>query len=265
MAPAAGCLLDARELAFLRWLFDQAGLELRSYRHETLHRRLAACLRTLRVNSVTEARAVLLRHPAKIAAAVGAMVIGVTALFRDADVFDGLAQSVLPALPQPPHRRRIWSVGCSNGDEIYSVAMLLSELGLLDGTELLATDCRAAAIANVRRAIYRHDDLRKLSPVWQERYFVPDGGELRVVRQLQQAVQTRVADVTRVREPGVWDLILCRNMAMYLRPSVAAELWAHFEQSIRPGGFLVLGKAERPEGCGRLSMIAPCIYRRDRG
>ena len=264
--PAAASLLEPREHAFLRWLFEQAGLELRSYRHETLHRRLAACLRTLRVNSVIEARAALLRHPAKISAAVGALVIGVTSLFRDSEVFDYLATAVLPSLPQTPHRRRIWSVGCSDGDEVYSVAIQLSELGLLNGTELLATDCRSAAIANVRKAVYLSADLQKLSPALLDRYFTRDGTDWRIVRELRQVVQTRVADVTRVREPGIWDMIFCRNMAMYLQPQRwRRSLWAQPEQSIRPGGFLVLGKAERPAGCTRLSLVAPCVYRRDRG
>jgi len=264
-APVTASLLDPCDAAFLRWLFAQAGLELRSYRQETLHRRLAACLRSLHVNNVAEARKLLLRQPDKIAVATDALVIGVTSLFRDVDVFDYLLQSVLPALPQAPYRRRIWSVGSSDGDEIYSVAILLAELGLLDHTELLATDCRSAAIANIRKATYRLADLQNIPLEWRERYFTPDGGDWRVVRELRQAVQTRLADVTRIGEPGAWDMILCRNMAMYLRPDVATDLWARFEEAIRPGGFLILGKAERPQGCTRLSMVAPCIYRRDRG
>ena len=65
-------------------------------------------------------------------------------------------------------------------------------------------------------------------------------------------------------EPGQWDVILCRNMAMYLAPEAAAALWRNLDSLLRPGGILVLGKAERPTGT-RLSMIAPCVYRRDRG
>jgi chemotaxis methyl-accepting protein methylase len=90
-------------------------------------------------------------------------------------------------------------------------------------------------------------------------------GGFEVRESLRSAVQWRTSDVTQVHEPGAWDLILCRNMAMYLRSCAAAQLWRAMEASLRPGGFLVLGKAERPAGAKRLSAIAPCIYRRDRG
>jgi chemotaxis methyl-accepting protein methylase len=59
-------------------------------------------------------------------------------------------------------------------------------------------------------------------------------------------------------------LILCRNLTMYLRPEVAGRVWEALEHALRPGGFLVLGKAERPIGARRLGVVAPCIFRRDR-
>ena len=82
---------------------------------------------------------------------------------------------------------------------------------------------------------------------------------------LRTAVQWRTADVMRVQEPGVWDLILCRNMAMYLRPEASGKLWDLFERALRPGGYLVMGKAERPANARRLSPVGPCVFRRDRG
>jgi chemotaxis protein methyltransferase CheR len=100
-------------------------------------------------------------------------------------------------------------------------------------------------------------------PAWWDKYFTREELRLRVAPQLRSAIRWRTGDVTQIREPGQWDVILCRNMAMYLRPHVAAALWNELEEALRPGGFLILGKAERPTGARGLSAVSPCIYRRD--
>jgi chemotaxis methyl-accepting protein methylase len=245
--------------SFLHFVFHQGGLNIACYRPETLRRRLNACLRALRVQNIGDAARLLLKNPEKLTTAIDALIIGVTSFFRDREVFDHLSCTVLPALPR---RRRIWSIGCSHGHEIYSVAMLLAEQGALGRAELLATDCRSEAIARVRNGIFDNDDLKPVPQPWLERYFVREAADWRIADPLRQAVRARVADVTTMREPGVWDLILCRNMAIYLRGSVAGRLWAQLALALRPGGFLVLGKAERPACCSRLTPVAPCIYRR---
>ena len=209
--------------------------------------------------------------PSAVAAAVGTMVLGVTSFFRDAAVFDHVTHSVLPALPRHGGHPRIWSAGCSDGEEVYSLAMLLAEAGLLAGSHLLGTDCRTQAVARARAGRYATRALRDVPPAWQAKYFVADGAgaaaaapAVRVRPELRAAVQWRTGDVTRVCEPGAWDLIFCRNLVMYLRPEVAGRVWGALEASLRPGGFLVVGKAERPTGAQRLGLVAPCIYRRDR-
>lgn len=265
--------LAANEERFVNWLFERGGLDARSYRPETLRRRLPACLRAIRATSVTDARLLLEADPAAIAVAVNAIVLGVTGFFRDAGVFDHLTYTVLPALPRAAAGRsagaggarpRVWSAGCSDGEELYSVAMLLAEMDLLDGSYLLGTDCRPQAVARARAACYEPRMLRDVSVSWQAKYFEPDGALARARPELRNAVQFRTGDLTRLREPGAWDLILCRNLTMYLRPDVAGRLWNALQAALRPGGFLVVGKAERPAGAQRLGLVAPCIYRRDR-
>ena len=279
--PAAGggtnelAPLTVEEEAFVRWLFERAGLDAADYRNETLRRRLPACLRAVRAASPVDARRRLQADASLLPVAVGAMVIGVTSFFRDPAVFEVLASDVLPSLARRAGSR-VWSVGCSTGEELYSVAILMAEAGLLEGSQLLGTDCRAAAVRAARAGVYDSAAVTKHVPVaWLERYFEPAepagprraraSGRWRVRADLRGATQWRAGDVTRVAEPGGWDLILCRNAVMYLRCDVAGRVWERLEQSLRPGGFLVLGRAERPAGAQRLSLVAPCVYRRDRG
>jgi chemotaxis methyl-accepting protein methylase len=256
-------LIDG-EYRFVHALFQRGGLEMSAYRHETLHRRLPACLRTLRVATADEALLALARaDDSVVTAGINAMVIGVTGFFRDAAVFHYLRDAVLPSLPRHGGHPRVWSAGCSDGEEMYSVAMLLAEQELLSGAYLLGTDCRATALERARDGRYDARTLASVSRERQERHFVPAGGESkRACDRLRGAVQWRRGDVTRLCEPGAFDLILCRNLAMYLTPDAAARLWQQLENALRPGGFLVLGKAERPAGATRVAAVAPCVYRR---
>jgi chemotaxis methyl-accepting protein methylase len=258
--PAAA----TEEQALLRWLFQQGGLDSRDYKMETLRRRVPSCLRALRAGSLSEARQILQRNPALIKLALSSLVIGVTGFFRDTVVFDTLAQRVLPELTSRGSAARIWSVGCSEGAELYSVAMLLAEHGVLHRCYLLGTDCRSDAIRRAAEGAYDAAAMKAIPRELANRYFTLNEDRWLIHSWLRTVVQWRSANVLEVQEPGTWDMILCRNMAIYLRAAAAGRLWQKLLASLRPGGILVLGKAERPLPPDGLSPIGPCVYRRKR-
>ncbi len=257
--------LSEENASFLRWLFAQAGLDVCQYRVETLQRRLPACLRALRVRSPAQARRLLEQSPPVIPTALSAMLVGVTMFFRDPSVFDMLRQQVLPVLTRGRTGVQVWSVGCSDGAELYSIALLLAEMNLLTGSYLLGTDCRCEAISRARAGCYDLEAIKNVPAPLRQRYFLPQASFWQLLPGLRAAVRWRIADILKTHEPGVWDLILCRNTTIYLRPEAIASLWEQFENALRPGGILVLGRAERPLGAKRLSLLGPCLYRRSRG
>ena len=267
--------------AFFAWIFLEAGLSARHYRPLSLLRRLPACLRALRVDDVAQARRLLRRHPQFISVAVGALLLGVTEFFRDANVFEAL-EAGLPALLRASaadgnRPLRVWSAGCSDGAELYSVAMLLAELCALQRCELLGTDCRREAIVTATKGVFSATGLRGLPAAMIDRYVLPDAGANvmsgegsklhRIDERLRGAVRWLQSDLLGGPQPGPWDLVLCRNVAMYLEPLAADRLWRGIVSSLWPGGLLVLGKAERPSAAAarELSPVAPCIYRRRYG
>lgn len=268
MQPAVSWLtereasLPQAEGDFLAWLFAQAGLCAADYRSETLLRRLPACLRLLHVGSLAEARLVLERTPTLVSAAMDVMLVGVTSFFRDEAVFRQLSEQWLPRLAEPRGGVYVWSVGCSDGPELYSMAILLSELGLLDHSYLLGTDCRSEAIERVREATYSESALAGVPAGLRERYFVRVDQRWRVSDSLRRCVRARQANILDHGEPGLWDVILCRNTSIYLRSSASHRLWSRLEASLRHGGILVLGKSERPLSAQRLQCQAQCIYRK---
>jgi chemotaxis methyl-accepting protein methylase len=94
------------------------------------------------------------------------------------------------------------------------------------------------------------------------RYFSFDQSSYVARDALRRAARWRWANVLAAPEPGPWDLVLCRNLAIYLQPDAVARLWAGLAAVVRPGGLLVSGKAERPVGQADLEPEGPCIYRR---
>jgi chemotaxis methyl-accepting protein methylase len=227
---------------------------------------LPACLRVVRANSTAHARAILERHHALIGPAISAVLIGVTSFFRDSRVFADLDSIVLSKFADRASAR-IWSIGCSDGMEMYSVAMLLAERRVLHRVFLLGTDCRVTATRAAAAGRFDRQALGDVPANLLARYFCPTRADADVYEMnafIRAQVQWRTADVVSTAEPGPWDVILCRNMAMYMRADAVSELWNRLARALRPGGYLVLGKAERPHGQSCLVPVAPCIYRRQR-
>lgn len=257
--------LPPEEAAFLNHVFGLADLPLPSYRLAPLARRLPACLRALKVASLSAAAEAVARHPEALRVAIDALVIGVTSFFRDPHVFDHLRDFVIPALDAQQRPLRIWSAACSDGAELYSVAMLMTAHGATLRT-LLGTDCRPTAIRLARQAKYALNQVAPINPDLRERFFVPcERGKFQIIPAMRLQCEWRNADLLQDPPPpnerGTWDMVLCRNMAIYLNDSAAARVWITLAAALRPGGFLVAGKAERPR-VGGLYRVGPCVYRK---
>ncbi len=249
---------------FPGWVLAQAGLDPESYRSTPLGRRVPACLRALQVASTAEARVRLQKRPDLVPDAVTMLLIGVTQFWRDADVFAALRTMVLPAIRQRRVPVRIWSAACSTGEELYTMAILLADAGLLDTSELVGTDCRADAIESAAQSVYAASSLDSVPEAARLRYFERVGArESRPIFPLRKRTRWRVADLLQEVEPGPWDIILWRNNAIYLDPNVAAAVFARLISQLSAGGFLVVGKAERPPAGAPLTSVCRCIYRKD--
>jgi chemotaxis methyl-accepting protein methylase len=182
-------------------------------------------------------------------------------------VFAVLRSAVLPhLLARRPHLR-VWSLGCSEGQELYSVAILLRELGVdLRTVELIGSDMRAGAVQRAATGRYTETEIRGVPPEWLARYFQKESHGYRVVEEVRSNVRWRRSNAVAWESPHThWDLILYRNLAIYLAPEAAAWTWAHLAERVSLGGVLVTGKAERPPQGLRLRRLSPCVYRRPEG
>jgi len=261
LAPARHEAPEDRISPFITWSLNQIGLDASSYRARPLERRLPACFRALRVASEDAARRKLERHPELVPVAVNALMLGVTEFFRDPDVFATL-RGILDLLSRARGPLRIWSVSCSSGCELFSVGLILADQGHLAGCRLLGTDCRAEALDHARRASYSEAEVAKIPMDLRSVHFERAGERLRVREPLRSQPEWRLEDAVREEISATWDVVLWRNAAIYMKPPVAEVVWNRLAASLRPGGVLVTGNAERPTFAPRMQRVAACIYSR---
>lgn len=244
------------------FVLARAGLQPAAYRHGPLERRVGACLRAVKADTEQSALERIQARPDLLGTVLSTLLIGVSEFFRDTAAFEVLRSTVVPALQRHGGELRIRSVGCSTGAELYSVAMLLAEAGLLDRAVLLGTDCRPDAVAAAARGLYSDHDLRGVHPEVRARHFEHTRCGWRVHDRLRAATAWRVADATTAdTDFGQWDLVLCRNLVIYLQARTAEALLERVAAGLRPGGFLMVGKAERPPRRLGLTAVGRCVFR----
>lgn len=262
--PRSADTLDAIDPAtarFYRRLFERRGLQVERYRSAVLARRERACLRAIGVASVEEAEAALDRDEL-VERGLQAVMIGVTSFFRDESIYAALSD-IVPARARPrPGGVRVLSVGCSEGAELYSLAILLAELGIATA-EMAGVDCRHAAIHQARQGVYPRDSLVDLPGTLRARYFDGVRGSadrVQVAAPLRERCRWWVGDAFTLGTAEWYDIVACRNLAIYLEPSAARDLWSRLWEQTRAGGILVVGKAERPDQASGFRRIGPCLY-----
>lgn len=202
---------------------------------------------------------------------VDALLNQETFFFRDALVIESVATAIeqLDAA-EPTRRQRVWSAGCSNGQEIYSLAMSLLDRGNFRSTnlpEMLASDVSAATVSRARQGHFSQFEVQRGLPVRTlMRWFAPAGENWNIRPEITRAVKFRQHDlVDGPMPPGLFDVVMCRNVLLYFPQLVRQKVLERLSRSIRPDGLLVLGAGETVLGLS--DAFDPCqkfrgLYRR---
>lgn len=183
-------------------------------------------------------------------AVVDALLNHETSFFRDAAVLDLVVEAAQALQAETPGRRlRIWSAGCSLGQEPYSLAMLFEEAAITRGMvmpEIVATDVSAAALARARAGRFSQFEIQRGLPVRRMvSWFDSIDGEWVIRPELSRRVQFRQHNLARDPAPlGKFDLVLCRNVLLYFAADVRTRVFRTLRDATRDGGLLVLGAGE---------------------
>lgn len=225
-------------------LSESADLELAAYREEHVRERVRRALDREGLTHETALADLLSRDAAARGRFRRSLAVSVSGLFRDPEQFDVLEHELLPPLLADGRRLRVWSAGCADGSELYSVALVLERLGALGRSSLLGSDLLDENLAAARAGVYggvTFDACLRARIRWERRDLVRAGAA-----------------------PGPWNLILCRNLAIYLAPAAKAVLHERLVATLAPGGVLLLGRSERlarPAALG-LERAATHAYRK---
>jgi chemotaxis protein methyltransferase CheR len=232
---------------FRRHVLVLTEIDLDQYKRPQLLRRLATLLRRGVASDLLGYARWLADDPAELAFFRGWLTINVTEFFRDPSRWIELRDRLLPDLLRRRHALRVWSAGCSNGAEPFSLAMLLDDLGDSGRHHVLATDLDPAALALARAGgPYRETQLQNVTPARLDRFFVPGQGTSgwHVRPELRARVTFRQTDLTRRAPDRDYDLIVCRNVIIYLTDAARNVVLDHLTAALRPGGLLFLGGTE---------------------
>ncbi len=241
MTAPGGGLLAQGDLASLA---QASGIDLESYRQAHVSACVARALARHETRSVAGLARLCRRDPAVRATLRRSILVPVTGLFRDPEQFELLGQRVLPALLRPGRGVSVWSAGCSDGSELYSVALMLRRLGALDGSRLIGSDLSAGRVRLARRGAVVSETMRRVArPVlrWERR------------------------DLLREPPPPeAFDLVLCRNVAIYFERAAQRAVHAKLAAALRRGGILMLGRCEQLLSPGPLGLApaGPHLYRK---
>jgi len=251
---------------------ERAGIELGDSKRTLCQTRLSRRMRVLGVSDYREYVALLDDpHAAEHDELVNALTTNVSSFFRELHHFEMLAATILPPLVARGDKIRVWSAGCSTGEEPWSLAMVVRELiGERSGVDvkILATDIDTQVLAHARAGIYTADQIEPVSPQRRKRFLARGSGAnhglWRVADELRGLVtfnQLNLFDAWPMRGP--FDLISCRNVIIYFDVPNKAKLLRGFHTKLTPDGYLLLGHSESlTVGVGGFKSCGRTAYRK---
>ncbi|MBD2057545.1 protein-glutamate O-methyltransferase CheR [Oculatella sp. FACHB-28] len=245
-------LTDSADLEdLLTYLKQVQQIDLTGYKLPSLLRRVRLRMRDVRVEHHQDYLDYLKQQPDEVTHLLNTVYINFTSFFRDRPVWDHLENEVIPkiiASKAPDEPIRIWSAGCASGEETYSLAILLAEaLGInqfQQRVRIYGSDVDSEAILQAQKGCYPSYAVEPVPPDLLEKYFEPTAEGYRWRRQLYHSIIFRTRNLIQAPPLPRIDLLVCRNMLMYLTSETQIRALVRFHFSLQPTGYLLIGQAE---------------------
>jgi chemotaxis protein methyltransferase CheR len=239
--------------ALMEKITRDRGFRCASYKDKCLRRRIAVRMRAKGTFTPREYAGVLDTDPREYERLIRSLTVNVTKFFRNWETYAAIQSRVIPALWETGgDETRIWSAGCSSGEEPYSVAILMHkhavETGHLDQlsrTKIVGTDIDLDCLGEAERAVYAESALGDTPDELRDAYFEEIAGLRSVPADVRSFVRFECADLLSDPPPFAdVHLLVCRNVIIYFEREAQDALFMDFHRALAPGGFLVLGKVE---------------------
>jgi chemotaxis protein methyltransferase CheR len=244
-------ITDPQLLDLAKKINADTGFDITQYKERPLKRRLAVRLRACQLSSYREYAEKLAQDQSEYLKLLDALTINVTNFYRNPETFSVAASKVLPLLSVRSNSVRpitVWSAGCSSGEEPYSLAILWREFSghkpLMPEFQVIATDIDLSSLEKARKGIYDQNSMNEIPAGLIKKYFNLSNSRYLVSEEIKRIVEFRHLDLFEAPPFSELDMIFCRNVLIYFSRPTQEAIFESFRKSLRPGGFLVLGKVE---------------------
>lgn len=235
----------------LEAIFQMYGYDFRSYTKASIRRRIMHRLGLSRLESISDMTARVLRDREFFVALLNDLTVNVTEMYRDPAFYKVFRQEVVPLLKTFPFIK-VWHAGCSTGEEIYSMAILLEEEGLYDRSMIYATDIDKNVLAMAKKGIYPVSAMRQYSENYRQAggrsslsdYYTAKYDGAAIDQSLKRNIVFADHDLATDQVFGEMNVILCRNVLIYFDRALQQRVFQLFHDSLDLGGVLCLGTKE---------------------
>ena len=250
--------LDENDLIFeqeadslLQDIFDSYGYDFREYARASIYRRIKRFLSINHLHSIDSLRKAVFDDSYFFESFLQELTVNVTEMFRDPGFFHALRKKVLPILSTYPHIK-IWDAGCSSGEELFSLAILLKEEGLLGRTKIYATDINQKVLKQAKEGIFSANHIAAYTAGYYasggkeefSTYFRSNYGSLKFDSTLIKNVVFYPHNLATDFSFNEFNLIICRNVLIYFNRTLQERVFKLFDDSLVSLGYMALGKKE---------------------
>ncbi|HEX7003557.1 MAG TPA: chemotaxis protein CheB [Trueperaceae bacterium] len=250
--------LEEAQRRLLQTVFSQVqsrtGRDFSRYKQSTILRRISRRMQLEQIEKLEDYVGLLRRNASEVQALADEFLITVTEFFRDPQIYARLEEDIIPALftdKGPDDVIRVWSVGCSTGEEAYSIAMLLQEERSKHGSpprlQVFASDLHEHSLKTARSGYYPETISENVSPERLSRFFIKEDGGYTVRPDLREIVLFTQHNLLSDAPFSRLDMITCRNVLIYLQRGAQADVMDVFHYSLNANGILLLGTSETVE------------------
>ena len=238
----------ARIYAILK---KSSGIDFTNYKRTTVLRRIERRMVVTHSTGLPDYVKLLAANPEEAGILVKEILIGVTNFFRDPAFFEKLKMNVIYNIVEHAGEKdpiRVWSAGCSTGEEAYSLAILfretLDELGVQRDIKIFATDVDSRAIEQAGKGVFTESILDDVSTERLAKFFTKKNEQYTISKEIRRMIIFAPHNMLSDPPFGKLDLISCRNVMIYFQPVLQRSLFAIFHSALKSGGYLFLGKSE---------------------
>ena len=253
-------------------VLKKCGLDIGNYKDKCIKRRISVRMRARGCRVGEEYLAVLRGDEGEFDRLLTALTINVTQFFRNYSAFEKIRETVFPALferkgDEGDSSLRIWSVGCSSGEEPYTLAIILKEYFGEElkrfSVEIKATDVDERMIENALKGEYDSKSVVEMPAHLVKKYFSEEkGGRIRLVDEIRKMVAFRRKNILEEKMYKEQDLVLCRNMLIYFTRDQQERIILGLADALNSGAYLILGKAETLVAESRKRFKSLCMRER---